>query len=244
MIDNLLPRGHVQLPGDPLHLRMPPCPTGKMFKLARSVAPVEPGEPGGKVAIAFAARAMAGGTGRARADGAAAEGDQFAAGLEGIGGNGRRRARRQCQDRDKERGPFHVTSQSSTQRSGSPRLMLAIAMAMAAALTTACKPPPPSRHDPDAAAVARGRELVRQTGCGACHAFPDIAWPQGRAGPSLVTFDEHGPIAGVLPNTPANLAAFVRDAPVAKPGSPMPAMPLSPREASDVAAYLHGLADD
>ena len=35
------------------------------------------------------------------------------------------------------------------------------------------------------------------------------------------------------------LAAFVRNAPETLPGSTMPAMPLSPAEARDVAAYLY-----
>lgn len=63
-------------------------------------------------------------------------------------------------------------------------------------------------------------------------------------GPSLVGFDDNGPIAGALPNTAQNLALFVRNAPAAKPGSTMPAMPLTQQEARDVAAYLYGLDDD
>ncbi|MXO76021.1 c-type cytochrome [Altererythrobacter aerius] len=108
----------------------------------------------------------------------------------------------------------------------------------------ACKPPPQPRHDLDPAAIARGREAVIKAGCAACHAFPDIDWPKGRAGPALTAFDGVGPIAGTLPNTPGNLAAFVRNSPAAKPGSSMPAMPLTPREARDVAEYLYGIADD
>ena len=49
--------------------------------------------------------------------------------------------------------------------------------------------------------------------------------------------------AGWLENTPENLAAFVRDAPEAKPGSTMPAMPLTRDESFDVAAYLYGIDD-
>ncbi|MBB3860642.1 cytochrome c1 [Novosphingobium hassiacum] len=111
-------------------------------------------------------------------------------------------------------------------------------------MTTACKQPPQTRHDLDEAAIERGSRLVAEAGCTACHAFPGIGWPRGLAGPSLLTFDGRGPIAGTLPNTPANLAAFVRNAPATKPGSPMPAMPLSRSEARDVAAYLYGIADD
>lgn len=111
-------------------------------------------------------------------------------------------------------------------------------------MAAGCKPPPEKRHDLDPAAVVRGRAIVAAAGCAACHAFPDIEWPQGRAGPDLTAFDGRGPIAGALPNTPANLAAFVRNAPAAKPGSTMPAMPITPAEARDVAAYLHGISDD
>lgn len=115
---------------------------------------------------------------------------------------------------------------------------------MLAAALAACKAPPESRHDSDADRIARGRALVAASGCAGCHDFPDIDWPKGRTGPSLVAFDGLGPIAGALPNTPANLAAFVRDAPAAKRDSTMPAMPLSEAESRDVAAYLYGLADD
>jgi cytochrome c1 len=116
--------------------------------------------------------------------------------------------------------------------------------ALLAAAAAGCKPPPESRHDFEPAAIERGRAVVAAAGCAACHAFPDIDWPKGRAGPDLTAFDGRGPIAGALPNTPTNLAAFVRNAPVAKPGSTMPAMPISRSEARDVAAYLYGISDD
>jgi len=118
------------------------------------------------------------------------------------------------------------------------------ALAVLAAMTAACKPPPSARHDFDPAAAERGRAVVAAAGCTACHAFPDIDWPKGRAGPDLTRFDGYGPIAGALPNSPANLAAFVRNAPAAKPGSTMPAMPITQSEARDVAAYLYGISHD
>ncbi|UVI39625.1 c-type cytochrome [Qipengyuania spongiae] len=107
-----------------------------------------------------------------------------------------------------------------------------------------CKQPPASRYTPDTESARRGRDAIERVGCAACHEIPGIHWPQGRTGPSLVGFDDFGPIAGSLPNTPENLAAFVRNAPAAKPGSTMPAMPLSEDEARDVAAYLYGLDDE
>ena len=50
--------------------------------------------------------------------------------------------------------------------------------------------------------------------------------------------DDQGLIAGTQPNTPDNLAAFIRDAPAMKPGSAMPAMPVSEAEARAIAHYL------
>lgn len=107
----------------------------------------------------------------------------------------------------------------------------------------ACKQPPEERQVPDAKAMARGLAAIERVGCAACHEIPGLDWPQGRSGPSLTGFDDVGAIAGALPNTPENLAAFVRNAPAAKPGSAMPAMPLSENEARDVAAYLYGMSD-
>lgn len=111
------------------------------------------------------------------------------------------------------------------------------------AFAAACKPPPESRYEFDAKSVERGKLAIERVGCASCHEIPGVTWPQGRLGPSLAGFDDIGVIAGTLPNTPANLAAFVRNAPQAKPGSTMPAMPLTPQEARDVAAYLLGVDD-
>ena len=91
----------------------------------------------------------------------------------------------------------------------------------------------------DRAAIERGKMAIERVQCAACHEIPGIAWPKGRTGPSLHSFDDRGMIAGSLPNRPDILAAFIRDAPALKPGSPMPAMPVSDAEARDIAAYLY-----
>ncbi|GMM92260.1 hypothetical protein MTsN3n11_05620 [Qipengyuania sp. MTN3-11] len=122
-------------------------------------------------------------------------------------------------------------------------LTIGLSVALCGSLA-ACKQPPQSRYVADPETARNGREAIERVGCAACHEIPGIAWPKGRTGPSLVGFDDIGPIAGALPNTPKNLAAFVRNAPVARPGSAMPAMPLSEEEARDVAAYLYGLDDE
>lgn len=109
-------------------------------------------------------------------------------------------------------------------------------------LATACKPPPDEVHHVPQADVAHGKAAIVRAGCGACHLIPGLGWPQGASGPSLEGFADQGLIAGRLPNRPDLLAAYVRDAPATLPGTTMPAMPLSPAEARDVAAYLYAAA--
>lgn len=105
-------------------------------------------------------------------------------------------------------------------------------------LLAACDGPPdrtPTLSDAD---VKRGRQLVTDKGCVACHAFPDVRWPRGGLGPSLEHFGRQGLIAGRLPNQPGVLVQFVRDAPAHLPGTAMPAIPMTDQEARDVATYL------
>ncbi len=86
---------------------------------------------------------------------------------------------------------------------------------------------------------ARGLEIARQAGCGACHDIPGIDWPKGRVGPPLHGMGDRALIGSGLPNRPESLIPYLRDAPSVDPGSPMPPMPLSLEEARDIAAYLY-----
>jgi cytochrome c2 len=111
-------------------------------------------------------------------------------------------------------------------------------LALAWAGLVACDGPPdrtPTLTDADA---ARGRQLVADKGCVACHTFPDVKWPQGGLGPSLENFARQGLIAGRLPNQPGVLMQFVRNAPALVPGTAMPATTMTDQEARDVTAYL------
>ncbi len=111
-------------------------------------------------------------------------------------------------------------------------------LAAACAGLTACDGPPdrtPTLGDADR---QKGRQLVIDKGCVACHTFPDVAWPRGGLGPALGHFGYQGLIAGQLPNQPGVLMQFVRNAPALVPGSAMPAVPMSDQEARDVTAYL------
>jgi cytochrome c1 len=104
---------------------------------------------------------------------------------------------------------------------------------------TACQPPPDNRRSTDAKAAQRGLAAIERVQCGACHEIPGARWPKGQSGPSLHGFAQRSAIAGTLPNRPDVLAAFVRNAPAVKPGSPMPPMPVTAEEARDIAVALY-----
>ncbi len=110
--------------------------------------------------------------------------------------------------------------------------------ALFSALLAACDGPPDRTPTLGEADVKRGRQLVTDKGCVACHSFPDVKWPRGGLGPSLEHFGRQGLIAGRLPNQPGVLVQFVRNAPAHVPGTAMPAIPMTDQEARDVAAYL------
>ncbi|MFN8532830.1 MAG: cytochrome c [Dehalococcoidia bacterium] len=86
--------------------------------------------------------------------------------------------------------------------------------------------------------TAEGRRLVVQKGCTGCHVIPGADPPFGSIGPSLVGFGRQSSIAGTVPNTPENLARWLVEPASLKPATQMPAVRLTPVEASAIAAYL------
>jgi cytochrome c1 len=86
-----------------------------------------------------------------------------------------------------------------------------------------------------------GARLIEGYRCGACHTIPGIRDADGLVGPPLTSFARRTYIAGELPNTPPNLIRWIRDPAAVEPGTAMPALGLSRRQAGDVAAYLYTL---
>ena len=84
-------------------------------------------------------------------------------------------------------------------------------------------------------------ETLRQSGCPTSHAIPGIAEARGRVGPPLDRFAQRVYVAGLVPNTPANLVAWIRNPPAIDPLTAMTASGLGEAEARDVAAYLYTL---
>jgi cytochrome c2 len=103
------------------------------------------------------------------------------------------------------------------------------------ALLTAC------HAFPSSDAARRGRAIVIQAQCGACHQVPGVMGATGEVGPPLSGFARRTMIAGLLPNTPDNLTLWLRYPQRVVPGNAMPDMGLSEDQARDVAAYLDTL---
>lgn len=95
---------------------------------------------------------------------------------------------------------------------------------------------------PEDATQARGRELFRQSGCGACHAVRGTE-SGGTVGPDLTHVGSRRSIgAGIMPMNEDNLAAFIADSERHKPDSQMPPFrTLGDGERRAIAAYLNGL---
>jgi cytochrome c len=87
--------------------------------------------------------------------------------------------------------------------------------------------------------TAPGRQAIIRHGCGGCHVIPGIRHATGRVGPRLTGFRDQMYIAGVLPNTPENLAAWIRSPQQFSPGTAMPNLGVTDAEAQAIAIYLN-----
>jgi mono/diheme cytochrome c family protein len=110
-----------------------------------------------------------------------------------------------------------------------------------ALLLSACDQPSPEVDRVTNGDAARGRALIAEIGCGACHAIPGISGAHGNVGPPLDAVGTRSFIGGVVPNRPDNLIRWVREAPALAPDTAMPSLPLDEVEARHVAAYLYRL---
>jgi cytochrome c2 len=121
-----------------------------------------------------------------------------------------------------------------------PRLTL-LALAAAGLLAAGC-----NSQGPQIAAHAigdpqRGAALIQVNGCGSCHDIPHVSGANGRVGPPLTYIGQQTLIAGLLPNTPANMITWLKAPQSVVPGNGMPNMELSDHDARDIAAYLYTL---
>jgi cytochrome c2 len=84
----------------------------------------------------------------------------------------------------------------------------------------------------------RGRLALTQYACRACHQIPGVTGSDVHVGPSLKGLAGKRFIARDLPNTPANLARWIRDPHAIDPSTAMPALGVNETDARDIVAYL------
>ena len=93
----------------------------------------------------------------------------------------------------------------------------------------------------DAAApvsLERGRRALQQYACSACHMIPGITGAEVHVGPPLAGIASRRLIAGALANTPENLERWLVHTQQVKPGTAMPQLGVTQRDARDMAGYL------
>ncbi len=95
-----------------------------------------------------------------------------------------------------------------------------------------------SIQPPDA---RRGKRAIYQYGCSTCHVIPGVAGANAPVGPPLKGVGSRTMIAGVLTNTPENLARWLREPRQINPHSAMPDLGIQAQDARDIAAYLSTL---
>jgi cytochrome c oxidase subunit II len=88
--------------------------------------------------------------------------------------------------------------------------------------------------------AAEGKAIFAKSACVGCHTIEGVS--AGMLGPNLTHFGGRTMLAaGMWPNTPDNVAAWVREPQRLKPGAKMPELGLTEEQANAVAAYLTGL---
>lgn len=92
--------------------------------------------------------------------------------------------------------------------------------------------------------IKAGKQALQQYLCITCHVIPDVVGADHHVGPSLAGIANRKYIAGVLPNTPANMLRWIRDPTEVDPLTAMPDLDVSDQDARDIAAFLYTLRDD
>jgi mono/diheme cytochrome c family protein len=88
---------------------------------------------------------------------------------------------------------------------------------------------------------AIGAELMRAYGCVDCHTIPGIRGATAWVGPPLTSWSRRAYIAGLVPNTPENLVAWLYDPHTIRSQSAMPNVGTDVEGARHMAAYLFTL---
>ena len=84
----------------------------------------------------------------------------------------------------------------------------------------------------------RGQVALQQYACITCHVIPGVTGAVNPVGPSLAGIASRKYLAGMLPHTRETMMLWLRSPQTAAPGSAMPDLGVSERDARDIATYL------
>ena len=86
--------------------------------------------------------------------------------------------------------------------------------------------------------INRAQIALGQYACTACHVIPGTVGPETHVGPPLAGLGARQLLGGRLPNTPQNLARWIRDPKAIDPATAMPDLSVSEEHATLMARYL------
>jgi len=87
--------------------------------------------------------------------------------------------------------------------------------------------------------VADGPAAFALYGCGGCHMIPGISGANGKVGPDLTKVAQRATLAGSLSNDPETMVRWLEHPQALRPGSGMPEMGVTDKDARAMAAYLY-----
>jgi cytochrome c oxidase assembly factor CtaG/cytochrome c2 len=123
-------------------------------------------------------------------------------------------------------------------RRASPLAVLATLLAVAPLV--GCNRATPTANAMTGGVAARGPDAIRRYGCATCHTIPGVVGAIGSVGPPLTQVARRSYVAGA-PNAPDHLVRWLEHPRRVRPGTPMPEMGVTERDARDIAAYLYTL---
>ncbi len=80
--------------------------------------------------------------------------------------------------------------------------------------------------------------LMTQYGCPACHVIRHVPGAVGKVGPPLTDLAQRSYLAGTLQNSPENLRMWIRHPQQIHPGTAMPEMGVTAKDADTIARFL------
>ncbi len=121
--------------------------------------------------------------------------------------------------------------------------LLALLLPLLPVLLSACDAQPPSgRKDVTRLGDPKiGEIAIQQYACVTCHRIPGVVGPDAWIGPSLRHIGSRVYLAGIVPNTPENMVAWLSDPKAIAPDTAMPDLGVTDAHARDIAAFLYQL---